>query len=131
MLRSNINEHDVVLSDHATFFESRQIATVVYDRNYSGTTGNNWVSGGHEFTTEEKGAMTVLVIRGQDATLMTNYFGGNWEPVGPPFGDTQDFSVLGRLPAVGSRFASYSLQPQNERYQLQIFKRAPTTTREK
>ncbi len=130
-LRSHINERDVVLSDHAAFFEAKQIATEVYDRNYSGTTGNNWVSGGHEFSPEERSAMTVLVIRDQDANLMTNYFGGQWVPVGPPFGDTQDFGALARLPIVGRRFASYAVQPQNERYQLQIFKRAAPIPGEK
>ena len=66
----------------------------------------------------------MLVIRPQDSTLLTNFFGSQWQSVSGPFGDTQEFSQLARFPLIGRRFASYAAQPQNERYQLQVFRRA-------
>jgi hypothetical protein len=124
-LRSSIEPVDVVLSDHATFFEAKQIATEVYDPNYSAVLGHDWAAGGHDFSTAEKRAISVLIIRPEQAQQITNHLGGRWVPAGPPFGDTQDFGSLARLPVVGKRFVGYSLQPQNERYLLRIFKRAP------
>jgi len=67
--------------------------------------------------------MTVLVIRSTDAESLTKYFGGQWQPLTPPFGDSQDYSKVTSWPMVGRRLASYANQRQTERYQVQIFRR--------
>lgn len=126
ILKSNIRPDDVALSDFSVFFEVKQAASEVYDPNYSATLGHIWTPGGHEFTPEEKRSMSVLVIRAAQMDQFTNYFGGEWIPVGPPFGDAQDYSALTRLPVIGHKFAHYSLQPQNERYPVQILRRTPS-----
>ena len=123
-VRSSIRPSDVVFTDHAPFFEIKQAATTVYDRNYSSSFFHQHIQG-HDFTPEEKHSINVLVIRPAEAEFTTNFFGGHWQPVGAPFGDTQDFSKLASLPLVGPRLAHYGVQPQTERYQLQIFRRLP------
>ena len=127
-LRAGIHPGDVALSDQALFFETRQVTTEVYTRFSTAGLFHSFAKGGHDFSPEEKASISVLVIRPQDAKITTNYLGGGWVAEGPPFGESQDFGVLTRLPIVGGRFASYSLQLQNERYPLQIFRRAPEAT---
>ena len=126
-LRAAINPGDVVMSDTGVWFETRQLTTDVYNRWCSSGLTYSFARGGHDFSPEEKRAISVLVMRPKDAESFTNYFGGQWTAAGPPFGDTQDFGPAVRIPVVGRRFASYSLQPQNERYLLQIFRRTPAT----
>jgi hypothetical protein len=122
-LSAALSRSDVVLSDHAALFEAKQSADLVYDPFYSVSLHYVGVGGAHDFTWEEKRAINVLIIRPQDAGLFTNYLGGKWQAVSAPFGDTQDFHRLERLPVVGRRLAHYAAQPQTERYQLQIFRR--------
>ena len=81
------------------------------------------IPGGHDLTPEEKRAFSVLVLRLNRVETTTNHLGGQWQAVTEPFGDTQDFSRLARLPVIGRRFASYAAQPQTARYQLQILRR--------
>ena len=115
-------KRDARLVDGAAFFEVKQVASLVYDFWYSSALAGMHIPG-HDFTPEEKRALSVLVIRPQDSGRLTNFFGGQWQAVTAPFGDTQDFSRLTRLPLVGRRFASHAAQPQMERYQVQIFRR--------
>jgi len=67
-----------------------------------------------------------MVIRPEKLSLMTEFFGGEWQEVSGVFGDNQDFSKLSALPIIGPKFASYATQPQNIRYQMQIFRRVET-----
>jgi hypothetical protein len=123
MIRSQIRSNDVVVSDQAPFFEVKQVAREVYAPSYSAMLFGMHVAGGHEFSAEERRSISVLVLRPERAELWTNYFGGRWQAVSRPFGDTQDFSRLSRLPVIGSRLAHYAAQPQTERYQVQILRR--------
>ncbi len=121
--RSKITPDDIVLSDHAPFFEVKKAALVVFDPTYDKTLAPMSMAGGHDFTEAEKQAFTVMVIRPPYADVMTNYIGGHWAAVTEPFGDRQDFSLLSKLPVVGKRLTHYAVQPQTERYPVQIFRR--------
>jgi hypothetical protein len=96
----------------------------VYDKNYSSTFLHEHIQG-HDFTPEEKRSISILIIRPDQAQFTTNFFGGEWQAIGAPFGDSQDFSQLARLPLIGSELAHYGTQPQTERYRLQILRRLP------
>ena len=133
LLRSRITPQDTAFSEYLPFFEVKQIAPVVYDLYSSPALSSTGVPG-LDLTTKTKQAVSVMVIRPEERERLGAFFGGQWQPVGGPFGDTQDFGFLTRIPIVGRRFVSYSLQPQNERYQLQVFRRAaaqPPDTRDR
>jgi len=123
-INASIHTNDVVFMDHATFFEVKRVAAVVYDKNYSSTFLHEHIQG-HDFTPEEKRSISILIIRPDQAQFTTNFFGGEWQAIGAPFGDSQDFSQLARLPLIGSELAHYGTQPQTERYRLQILRRLP------
>jgi hypothetical protein len=125
VIRSKINPDDVVLSDTAPFYEVKQAAKLVYSISYSSALFPMHVQGGHDFTPEEKRSFSVLVLRSEKSSDVTNHIGGRWQAVTEPFGETQDFSRLARLPLIGRRLASYAVQPQTVRYQFQIFRRVP------
>jgi len=123
IVHTHINRNDIVFSDYAPFFEVKNSADVVYVPYSSFALVTMASIGGYDFTPEEKRSISVLVIRPQQAAYLSTFFGGQWKPVSEPFGDTQDFSKLERLPLVGARLAHYGTQPQTERYQVQIFRR--------
>jgi len=104
------------------FFEVKKKASIVYGKNYSSAFLQLHIQG-HDFNPEEKRSINVLVIRPEQAEFATNFFGGGWQLANGPFGDTQNFSGLERLPVIGSRLAHYGAQPQTQRYRLQIFRR--------
>jgi hypothetical protein len=124
IVSSLVSPEDVVFSDDSVFFEVKQIARLVYELNYSSALAPMPIRG-HNFTAEEKRAISLLVIRPQEAHRLTNFFGGQWQAAAEAFGDAQDFGRLVRLPFVGGRIASYALRPQTERYPVQIFRRPP------
>ena len=128
-IRSKIGAGDVVLSDEAPFYETKKLAREVFCVTYSAALRQMPARGGHDFTPEEKRSISVLVIRPEQLAPVTNDLGGRWQPVSEPFGDTQDFSRFARWPMVGRRLASYALQPQTVRYQVQIFRRIGGTGR--
>ena len=119
----HIRPDDVVCSELDVFFEVKQSARIVYDTFYSSALLYMPFAGAHDFSPEEKLSLTVLVIRPSDAERITSMLGGQWRAVTAPFGDSQDYTKLTSLPLVGRRIASYSNQRQNERYQVQIFRR--------
>jgi len=118
-----VGPSDTVLCDHAGFFETKKVAGTVYDVNYSATLYP--LAGGHDFTPEERRSINVLVIRPERAAFLTNYFGGQWTLVAGPFGDTQDFSGLYRLPWIGRKIvlAEIANKEQREHYSLQILRK--------
>ena len=122
VVRAHVTPDDVAYSDFAGFFEVKPVARVVYDYWSSSALLATHVPG-RDFTPAEKRAVSVLILRADDAARFTNFFGGQWQAVTGPFGDSQDFSRLARLPLVGKRIAHHAAQPQTERYQLQIFRR--------
>jgi hypothetical protein len=124
IVNTHVNRRDIVFSDYAPFFEVKNSADVVYAPYYSSALVATPIPG-HDFTPEEKRSISVLVVRPEQAAYLTTFFGGHWQPVSEPFGDTQDFRKLDRLPFVGVRLAHYGTQPQTERYQVQIFRRVP------
>jgi len=119
---SSVRSGDVAFVDDALFFEVKKTASIVYGKNYSSSFLQLHIQG-HDFNPEEKRSINVLVIRPEQAEFATNFFGGAWELVNGPFGDTQNFSSLERLPVMGSRLAHYGTQPQTQRYPLEIFRR--------
>lgn len=125
-VRATIEEHikpgEVVFSEYTTFFETKNVTRVVYDFWSSEDLMPTHIPG-RSFTAEEKSAVNVLVIRPRDRERLTTYFGGDWTAVTGPFGDTQDFGSLSKLPIVGPRFARHAAQPQTERFQVQIYRR--------
>ena len=122
VVRAQVTRDDVAYSDFAGFFEVKPVARVVYDYWSSSALLATHVPG-RDFTPAEKRAVSVLILRADEAARFTNFFGGQWQTVSAPFGDTQDFSALARLPLLGPRLAHYCLQRQNEHYRLQIFRR--------
>jgi hypothetical protein len=124
IVSSNIVPTDVVFSDYAPFFEVKEVAGTVYDPYFSSELIRRNVLG-FDFTAEQKHAISVLVIRPEQEERMTRFFGGRWKAVSEPFGDFADFHLVTRLPFIGRKLANYANQPQNERYQVQIFRRHP------
>ena len=122
IVASQISSHDVVFSDYATFFEVKQVARTVYYPYCSSVLCPTGVPG-RDLSPEEKRSVSVLVIRPADKDRLCAYFGGDWKATSAPFGECQDFSALSRLPVVGERLVHYASQPQNERFQLQVFRR--------
>jgi hypothetical protein len=127
VLNSRISPHDVVLSEYLSFFEAKKAAHVVYNFYASSVLCPCGIPG-FDLSPQQKQAVSVLVIRPQQKDQICGFFGGDWKAVTEPFGDLQDFSRIARLPLIGSRFAHYALQPQTERYQVQIFRRTPNST---
>lgn len=125
-IAAQVSETDIAFTDFAAFFEVKQRARVVYDAWYSRAFFIQ-ADSAHDFSEDEKRSLTVLVIRAGEVEKLTNFFGGNWVAVTPPFGDTQDYGRLARLPFIGGKFASYAQQPQNERCQFVILRRAADT----
>jgi hypothetical protein len=117
-----VQPNDIVFTDDAAFFEVKRATRMVYD-NWSSSNLLQMPLQGRDLTPEEKRAVNVLVIRPERRERLAEFFGGEWKPITEPFGDTQDFSKLARLPIVGSKLAHYGSQPQTERYPLQIFRR--------
>lgn len=117
-----VTSQDVVFGEYMPFFELKGAARVVYHFYSSAVL---WPAGipGFDLPPAQKEAVRVLVIRPSQRERVCAYFGGAWEAVTEPLGDTQDFSKLTRLPVVGNDFARYAAQPQNERYQIQVFRR--------
>jgi len=126
IVSSRIHPADVVFSDYASFFEIKEVARLVYDPYFSSTLVPRNVPG-LDFTDEEKRAISVLVIRPEQLERLAGFFGGKWSAVSDRFGETQDVGRMARVPIIGSRLAHYAAQPQNERYQLQIFRRSRTS----
>jgi hypothetical protein len=124
VLASRISAKDIAFSEYFTWFEVRRLAPLVY---HSFSSPTFWPTGhyGFDLTPENKRAVSVLVIRPEHKDLVCGYFGGDWKPVSPLFGDTQDWSALTGLPVVGSRFARHSVKMQVERFQVQVFRRVP------
>jgi hypothetical protein len=121
-VKSHVRPGDVVFSDYTAFFEVKRITPIVYDLWSSEDLMPTHIPG-RVFTEEQKSDVNVMVIRPEASEKLTNYFGGSWIAQTPPFGDRQDFSVLLRLPLVGTKFARHAAQPQTARFPLQIFRR--------
>ena len=128
MVSAEIRPAEVVFSDYAPFFEVKAAARLVYDPYFSSTLVPRNVKG-WDFSEEEKRSISVMVIRPQQRERLAGFFGGNWSAVGEPFGEAQDLKRIAGLPVIGGRLAHYATQPQNERYQVQIFRRLPDSTR--
>lgn len=122
-VRAHVTPSDAVFTEHAAFFEAKQITRVVYDIYSSPTFYFMQVAGTREFTPERKNAVTVLIIRPEDSQRFTNFFGGKWTAASPVFGDRPHYEGFVRLPLIGPRFAHYVYQPPNRRVPLQIFRR--------
>ena len=123
IVSSQIRSDDVVMTDYRGFFEAKQVARNVYDP-WSSYGLMSAARPGHEFSVEEKAKFTALIIPTQEKVAYFDFFGGQWSATCEPFGDTQDFNRLTRLPIIGRRFASYAAQPQVARRQLQVFRRS-------
>jgi len=123
---SAIRPTDEAFSEYAVFFEVKERTKVVYDPYSSSVLAPSRIAGGLDLTPEQKKNVSVMVIRPEKLSLMTEFFGGEWQEVSGVFGDKQDFSKLAALPIIGPKFASYAMQPQNIRYQMQIFRRVET-----
>lgn len=117
-----VSPQDTAFSDYLPFFEVKQIAPVVYHL-YSSAALTPTGLPGLDLAPELRQAVSVIIVRPQSKESVSGFFGGQWHAVSEPFGDTQDFSRVTRIPLVGRRFASYPTQPQNERFQLQVFRR--------
>jgi hypothetical protein len=128
VVASQISSQDVVFTDYPCFFEVKQVTRMVYYFYCSSVLCPTGVPG-RDLSTEEKRAVSVLVIRPEQKDRLCAYFGGDWKAVSAPFGDSQNFSALTRLPMVGGRLARYATQPQTERFQLQVFRREPKSAR--
>jgi len=124
---SCISDTEVVYTDDTAFFEVKPFAKVVYAR-WSSMDFIETRVAGRRLTQAEKDSVTKLVIRADKADFFTNYFGGNWEAVTEPFGDTTDWDRVNHFPLIHSKLKSYLDQPQTWRYQLQIFKRKAQPT---
>src|SRR5205085_2380716 len=116
-----IHPDDVVCCEQAFFFEVKPAARRVYDTCYSSVFFTLPMAGGKDFTPEEKRAMSVLVIRPEKAEFLTRFFGGQWQAVSAPFGDTQDLSRLARVPMLGKWLVKHCSERQTERHQVQVF----------
>lgn len=122
IIAMHISPNDVAFTDHATFFEVKQIASTVYDPDTSVGLLSAFVRG-YDLTDEQRRLVSVLVIHPEHKERVCGYFGGDWAPVTGLFGDTQDFITLSRLPIVGKKFTNHASQPQIERSQVQMFRR--------
>lgn len=123
VVQAQILPIDVVFTEHAAFFEAKQIARTVYDVFTSPTFFHMPEPGARDLTAEEKRSISVLVIRPERAEQATNSFGGSWTAVSGLFGDVPNYQRLARLPLVGARLIHHAEQAQNARWQLQIFRR--------
>ena len=121
-LAAQLAPTDTAFSEYLPFFEVKQLAPVVYHL-YSSSVLCPTGLPGADLSGEAKRAVSVLIIRPGQKERLSVFFAGQWAPVTEPFGDTQDFNALVRLPLIGRRFASYAFQPQTERYQVQVFRR--------
>ncbi len=126
IINSIIRPDDVVFSDYAYFFEVKRVAQAVYDRFCSPVLLPMPIPG-RDLTPMQKQSVSVMVIRPEEKDMLARYFGSQWTAVSAPFGDSLDPSVLSRLPLVGSRFVSYLHSSQTDRYQVQVFRRAPNS----
>ena len=76
-----------------------------------------------EFSTEERGQINVMIIPAAESDRMRDYFGGKWEAVSEPFGDTFNLGDATKIPLIGGRLGSYFTSPQGGRQKLQIWRR--------
>lgn len=128
-IESCIKADDVVYTDDSCFFEVKPIAKVVYAR----FTSMDFVltrTPGRRLTQSEKDSVTKLVVRADQAAFFTTYFGGPWEAMTQPFGDTTRWDRVENLPWLQSKIRAYLDQPQTWRYQLQIFQRTSPIPRQ-
>lgn len=128
-INSTIKADDVVYTDDSCFFEVKPIAKVVYTR----FTSMDFIltrTPGRRLTTREKDSVTKLVVRADHAAIFTNYFGGPWEAITEPFGDTTRWDRVEKLPWLQSKMKAYLDQPQTWRYPLRVFQRTSPTPRQ-
>jgi hypothetical protein len=119
---SCINPDDVVYTADACFFDVKPLAKVVYARcSFMDFVGTRVP--GRRLTQSEKDNVTKLVVRADTAAFFTDYFGGPWEAVTEPFGDTTRWDRVENLPWLQNKMRAYLDQPQTWRYQLQVFQR--------
>ena len=123
IVRGAIRPDDVVFSDYAYFFEVKRAARAVYDRFCAPALLLSVVPGGRDLTAAQKQSVSVLVIRPAEKEMITGYFGGHWDAVSAPFGDTFEPGFLRRLPLVGNRIIRHLSHWQTERCQFQVFRR--------
>jgi hypothetical protein len=126
---SCINPDDVVYTADACFFDVKPLAKVVYARcSFMDFVGTRVP--GRRLTQSEKDNVTKLVVRADQAAFFTDYFGGPWEAVTPPFGDSTRWDRVESLPWLQSKMRTFLDQPQTWRYPLQVFQRASASPRQ-
>jgi hypothetical protein len=122
-IQKHVTPNDVVYCDSNIFFETKHSIQRVFTPMFAKHTMKVSPQG-HEFSPQEKQALTVMIIRPQDYPDLIQYFGGQWEAVSEPFGDTVAFDRVPELPLLGTKLRRHLQQPQMTRYQVQIYRRS-------
>ncbi len=126
-----VTTNDVVYTDDTAFFEVKQRAKVVYAR-WSFMEFMITHISGRRLTQADKDSVNKLVIRADQAEFFTHTFGGQWQAVTEPFGDSTRWDRVEHIPLIQAKVKRYLEQPQTYRYHLQIFQRlTPATTEAK
>lgn len=122
IIQTQIKTNDVIFCDFPAFFETKQAAQNVFAPTYS-KHFLQFTPTAREFSEQEKNSLTLLIISPEKLKATTDYFGGRWEAVSEPFGDSFSLGRWAEVPLIGKRLASHFSGPQMGRYKLQIFRR--------
>lgn len=121
-VNSCINKNDVVYTEESAFFYVKPTAKVVYTR-WSSMDFQKTRVPGRTFTQSEKNSLTKLVIQPGQADTFTKFFGGEWEAMAVPFGDSTRWDRVENIPWIKEMLGNYLEQGHTYRRQLQIFRR--------
>lgn len=121
-VNSKIHADDVVFSDESGFFLAKSVAKVVYTRWSSMDFAQTRVAS-RTFTPAEKASVTKLLVQPDQVDSFTKFFGGEWEAMAGPFGDSTRWERLENIPWIKGKLKNYFDQGHSRRRQLQIFRR--------
>ena len=119
---SKIHADDVVFSDESGFFLAKSVAKVVYTRWSSMDFVQTRVAS-RTFTSAEKASVTKLLVQPDQVDSFTKFFGGEWEAMAGPFGDSTHWERVDRIPWINGKLKNYLDQGHSRRRELQVFRR--------
>lgn len=121
-VNSNINAGDVVFTDESAFFLVKTAANVVYTRWSSMDFVQTRVHC-RTFTQAEKDSVTKLLVHPDQADSFTKFFGGEWESMTGPIGDSTRWERVENIPWISGKLKAYLGQEHSRRREVQIFRR--------
>ena len=114
-LRQSIAPADVACCENAMFFQVKSVTPSVYSMSMFLLSD--------KLPDRERERVNVLVIFPKDAARLTHYFGGEWVPAGPPFGDRRIARPVLPGAFLQKQFDHYLSTSITSREPVQIFRR--------